>query len=60
MDYEIRALRLAIEKVLNESGLPAEVKRMMMFEITSNLEKQADLLINQQIEEVKKDAESLQ
>ena len=60
MDYEIRALRLAIEKVLNESGLPAEVKRMMMFAITSNLEKQADLLINQQIEEVKKDAESLQ
>lgn len=58
MDYEIRALRLAIEKVLNESGLPAEVKRMMMFEITSNLEKQADLVINQQIEEVKKDAES--
>ena len=60
MDYEIRALRLAIEKVLNESGLPAEVKRMMMFEITSNLEKQADLVINQQIEEVKKDAESPQ
>ena len=60
MDYEIRVLRLAIEKVLNQSGLPAEVKRMMMFEITSNLEKQADLLINQQIEEVKKDAESLQ
>lgn len=60
MDYEIRALRLAIEKVLNESGLPAEVKRMMMFEITSNLEKQADLVINQQIEEVKKDAESTQ
>lgn len=60
MDYEIRSLRLAIEKVLNESGLPAEVKRMMMFEITSNLEKQADLVINQQIEEVKKDAESPQ
>lgn len=60
MDYEIRALRLAIEKVLNESGLPAEVKRMMMFEITSNLEKQADLVINQQIEEVKKNAESTQ
>ncbi|MBQ2803957.1 MAG: hypothetical protein IJF07_08680 [Lachnospiraceae bacterium] len=61
MDLEIKVLEATIEKLLNESKLPPEVKRLMLMELVGKMAVQANLAVQEQSKEVnKKDAESAQ
>ena len=61
MDLEIMALETGIEKALNDSPLPPEVKRLILVELLGKVAAQANQAIREQAQEVKeKDAESVQ
>lgn len=63
MDLEIVALEKAIENALNESPLPAEVKRLMLVELAVKMAEQSQKAVREQMAESKKkeekDAESV-
>lgn len=58
MDKEIREMSLRIVQIVNEYALPMECKRLVLLEILGSVEKEAEKVIAQQIEE-KENAEGV-
>lgn len=57
MDAKIRKFRDLIIKLINESGLPIEVIRLVLFEITTEVNRQSEIAIVKETEEEKKEGE---
>lgn len=51
MDKDIREMSLRIVRILNEYSLPVECKRLVLLEILGSVEREAEKVIAQQIEE---------
>ena len=63
MDLKIRILEKTIEKLLRESGLPAEVRRLVLSDLQAQAGREADAAVDEQMKEErreKQDAEGLQ
>ncbi len=63
MDLKIRILEKTIEKLLRESGLPAEVRRLVLSDLQAQAGRAADAAVDEQMKEErreKQDAEGLQ
>ncbi|HIW82656.1 MAG TPA: hypothetical protein H9742_14240 [Candidatus Acetatifactor stercoripullorum] len=62
MDLKIRILQKTIEKLLWESGLPAEVRRLVLSDLQAQAGREADAAVDEQMKEErreKQDAEGL-
>ena len=62
MDLKIRILQKTIEKLLWESGLPAEVRRLVLSDLQAQAGREADAAVDEQMKSErreKQDAEGL-
>lgn len=62
MDLKIRILQKTIEKLLWESGLPAEVRRLVLSDLQAQAGREADAAVDEQMKaerREKQDAEGL-
>lgn len=59
MDLDIMALEVTLERVLGESDLPPSVKRLILMELAGKQAAEANIAIQKQSQEVKKNAEGV-
>lgn len=52
MDYLIRKFKADLINMINESILPIEVKRMVLFEVAEEARKKADEIVAEQLEKI--------